>query len=149
MAKKEKIIVPVEGRSEAGKNACRRLRAAGRIPGNVYGMSLDPFAVTVDPRKVEIDRGIAVLQRAEGSVPEKALALLEAKKVELEAPGRKATLMRALDRLHKGKARLDDQIARNEDISRPGLSKTAANLRAQVADLNRAIAELEKAIDAD
>ncbi len=53
MAKKEKITVPVEARSATGKNACRQLRAAGMIPGNVYGMALPPFAVSVDPRKVE------------------------------------------------------------------------------------------------
>jgi large subunit ribosomal protein L25 len=53
MAKKEKISVPVEARSKTGKTACRQLRAVGRIPGNVYGMSLIPFAVSVDPKKVE------------------------------------------------------------------------------------------------
>jgi large subunit ribosomal protein L25 len=59
MAKKEQITVPVEARSDTGKNACRQLRAAGRIPGNVYGMALAPFAVSVDPRKVEDVLGLS------------------------------------------------------------------------------------------
>jgi large subunit ribosomal protein L25 len=49
----EKIIVEVEPRSERGKNACRRLRRAGKVPGNVYGLTREPFAVAVDPRRIE------------------------------------------------------------------------------------------------
>jgi len=52
-ATKEKIIVEVERREGTGKNACRRLRAAGRVPANVYGLDLAPFAVAVDPKRVE------------------------------------------------------------------------------------------------
>jgi large subunit ribosomal protein L25 len=59
MPNKEKTTVPVEARSATGKNACRQLRAAGRIPGNVYGMALSPFAVSVEPRKVEEVLGLS------------------------------------------------------------------------------------------
>ena len=45
--------VEVESRSERGKNEARRIRAQGRIPGNVYGMELAPYAISVDPRRVE------------------------------------------------------------------------------------------------
>jgi large subunit ribosomal protein L25 len=48
----EKTSVEVAPRSEFGKNANRRLRAKGKIPANVYGMDADPFAVSVDPRRV-------------------------------------------------------------------------------------------------
>jgi large subunit ribosomal protein L25 len=53
MAKSSKVNVEVEARTETGKNACRRIRMAGKIPGNVYGMDLAPFAVAVDPKGVE------------------------------------------------------------------------------------------------
>jgi large subunit ribosomal protein L25 len=49
----EKLVVEVDPRSERGKNACRRLRRAGKVPGNVYGLSKEPFAVAVDPRRIE------------------------------------------------------------------------------------------------
>jgi large subunit ribosomal protein L25 len=49
----DKIIVEVLPRSERGKNACRRLRCAGKVPGNVYGLAKEPFAVAVDPRRIE------------------------------------------------------------------------------------------------
>jgi len=49
----EQINVEVHTRSEKGKNACRRLRAAGMIPGNVYGLDLAPFPVSVRPQRVE------------------------------------------------------------------------------------------------
>ena len=48
-----KVMLEVESRSEGGKNACRRMRAAGRIPGNVYGMHVPAFSVSVDPRRVD------------------------------------------------------------------------------------------------
>ncbi|UCC69289.1 MAG: 50S ribosomal protein L25 [Armatimonadota bacterium] len=44
----EQIELPVSVRSEAGKTASRRLRAAGKIPGVVYGRGEEPTAVTVD-----------------------------------------------------------------------------------------------------
>ena len=49
----EKIILEVEARQETGKNACRRIRAAGKIPGNVYGLDAAPFMVSVDPKEIE------------------------------------------------------------------------------------------------
>lgn len=49
----EQINVEVHARSEKGKNACRRIRAAGMIPGNVYGLDLAPFPVSVRPQTVE------------------------------------------------------------------------------------------------
>jgi large subunit ribosomal protein L25 len=49
----ERAHVEVQARADRGKNANRRIRAAGRIPGNVYGLNLDPYAVSVDPRSVE------------------------------------------------------------------------------------------------
>jgi large subunit ribosomal protein L25 len=49
----EKIVLEVESRGTTGKNACRRLRASGRIPGNVYGLDRPPFMVAVSPRRIE------------------------------------------------------------------------------------------------
>ena len=49
----ENIKVEVEPRSEIGKNANRRLREAGRVPGIVYGLGGDPFMVAVSPRRVD------------------------------------------------------------------------------------------------
>jgi len=49
----EKIVVSVAKREDRGKNACRRLRVGGSVPGNVYGMKLDAFAVSVDARRIE------------------------------------------------------------------------------------------------
>jgi len=50
---RERVVVTVETRDEFGKNACRRLRAAGKIPATVYGMNMPSFSVAVDPRGVE------------------------------------------------------------------------------------------------
>jgi large subunit ribosomal protein L25 len=50
---RERINVEVTARTETGKNACRRIRAAGKVPANVYGLGLAPFSVSVDPRRVE------------------------------------------------------------------------------------------------
>jgi len=47
------IVLEVTGRDETGKNANRRLRAKGVIPGIVYGLDRDPFKVTVDPARIE------------------------------------------------------------------------------------------------
>jgi len=49
----QKHVIEVEARSGRGKGDCRRLRAAGRIPGNVYGLDREPFAVSVAPRAIE------------------------------------------------------------------------------------------------
>ncbi len=51
MSTKE-ITVEVGARTELGKNACRRLRKRGIIPGIVYGMGLDSFPVEVSPRRL-------------------------------------------------------------------------------------------------
>jgi len=51
--KRETIVVEVDRREPAGTNASRRLRVAGRVPANVYGLGRPPFAVSVDPRKIE------------------------------------------------------------------------------------------------
>ena len=49
----EQQVVSVDSREDRGKNACRRLRAGGKVPGNVYGMDLDSFAVSVEARRIE------------------------------------------------------------------------------------------------
>jgi large subunit ribosomal protein L25 len=49
----QQIVVSVDSREDRGKNFCRRLRAGGKVPGNVYGMNLDSFAVSVEGRRVE------------------------------------------------------------------------------------------------
>jgi len=49
----EQIVVSVNSREDRGKNFCRRLRKGGKVPGNVYGMNLDSFAVSVEGRRVE------------------------------------------------------------------------------------------------
>jgi large subunit ribosomal protein L25 len=49
----EQLVVSVDSREDRGKNACRRLRVGGMVPGNVYGMSLDSFAVSVEARRIE------------------------------------------------------------------------------------------------
>lgn len=46
------VVVDVTPRESRGKNASRRLRRQGSIPGIVYGARRDPVAVTVDPRKI-------------------------------------------------------------------------------------------------
>ena len=47
------IVVEVQERSEHGKNAARRLRKAGGVPGVVYGLDRPPFNVAVGARKIE------------------------------------------------------------------------------------------------
>jgi large subunit ribosomal protein L25 len=49
----EQLVVGVDAREGKGKNACRRMRATGKVPGNVYGMKLDSFAVSVEARRIE------------------------------------------------------------------------------------------------
>jgi len=49
----EKIVVEVEPRTDTGKGACRRMRAAGRVPANVYGLNRSPFSLSVVPSRIE------------------------------------------------------------------------------------------------
>jgi large subunit ribosomal protein L25 len=46
------LSVEADPREDFGKNASRRLRHAGRIPGVVYGGGGPAIPVTVDPRKI-------------------------------------------------------------------------------------------------
>ena len=46
------VTIEAEPREEFGKNASRRLRDAGRIPGVVYGGGGQAIPVSVDPKKV-------------------------------------------------------------------------------------------------
>jgi large subunit ribosomal protein L25 len=43
------VVVEVSRRDYPGKNASRRLRRSGQIPGIVYGSDKEPVPVTVDP----------------------------------------------------------------------------------------------------
>jgi len=47
------LVVEVSRRDTRGSNASRRLRREGFVPAIVYGMGLDPFAVTVAARRVD------------------------------------------------------------------------------------------------
>jgi large subunit ribosomal protein L25 len=47
------IVVEVQERSEQGKNASRRLRAGGGVPGVVYGLERPPVTIAVGARKIE------------------------------------------------------------------------------------------------
>lgn len=40
----------IEARTSTGKGISRRLRAAGRIPGIVYGRGVEPVAVSLEPK---------------------------------------------------------------------------------------------------
>ncbi|MFT7583254.1 MAG: large subunit ribosomal protein L25 [Myxococcota bacterium] len=51
----------VNPRTDTGKGAARRLRAAGKLPGVVYAKGKDPVAITLDPKAV-----VAVLHGAYG-----------------------------------------------------------------------------------
>jgi large subunit ribosomal protein L25 len=44
----EQAVLKVEPRTETGKGAARRIRASGKIPGNVYGHGAQPTAVQAD-----------------------------------------------------------------------------------------------------
>jgi large subunit ribosomal protein L25 len=43
-------VLNVELREGKGKNACRKVRANGLLPGVIYGKGFEPVAVTMDPR---------------------------------------------------------------------------------------------------
>lgn len=47
------IVVEVDSRTERGKNAARRLRQNGLVPGIVYGMAKPPFAISASPKRLE------------------------------------------------------------------------------------------------
>jgi large subunit ribosomal protein L25 len=49
-----KSVVEVQAREERGKGPAGRLRAAGKVPGIVYGMGRDSFAIAVEPRNIEL-----------------------------------------------------------------------------------------------
>jgi large subunit ribosomal protein L25 len=55
------FVVPAESRSETGKNANRRLRSSGKIPGVVYAAGKDALQVSVSPREIS-----AILKSASG-----------------------------------------------------------------------------------
>jgi large subunit ribosomal protein L25 len=49
----KQVLIDVEPREDTGKNACRRLRAEGKLPGIVYGLDVAPYAVSLSRRRVE------------------------------------------------------------------------------------------------
>jgi large subunit ribosomal protein L25 len=63
------MTIQVEKRDEIGKNANRRLRAAGQLPAVVYGDQKEPVAITINRRTV-----IELLKKGGG---ENAVFLLE------------------------------------------------------------------------
>lgn len=48
----KETVVEVSQREGTGKNESRRVRAAGRVPGIVYGGGKDPVSISVDPRRI-------------------------------------------------------------------------------------------------
>ena len=52
------VNLKVEPRTTGGKNANRRTRAAGSIPGVVYGGGKDAMSIQVDRRKIHLDEPI-------------------------------------------------------------------------------------------
>lgn len=46
-------VLKAESRTDRGKNAARRLRAAGRIPAVLYGHGEEPRAVSIDARELD------------------------------------------------------------------------------------------------
>ena len=59
------VKLHVEKRDSTGKGVARRARAAGKVPGVVYGRGMDPVAITVDRREfvtaLNTDAGMNVL----------------------------------------------------------------------------------------
>lgn len=53
MNKKENASLKVEKRDGRGKGAARKLRAAGTIPGNIYGHGVDSIPVVTDAREFD------------------------------------------------------------------------------------------------
>jgi large subunit ribosomal protein L25 len=54
-------VVSARGRTESGKNANRRLRSQGLIPGVLYGTRKDTVAVAVSPKEI-----VSILRSASG-----------------------------------------------------------------------------------
>src|SRR4030095_15152407 len=52
MQKQNEILVEVQPRPDVGKNESRRMRAAGRVPGVVYGGDRPVVAIAFEQRKV-------------------------------------------------------------------------------------------------
>ena len=48
----KELVIEVKPREHLGKNASRRLRHQGLIPGILYGAKKDPVAVVVDPKRL-------------------------------------------------------------------------------------------------
>ena len=59
-------VIPLSGTSRAdiGKGAARKARAAGRIPGVLYGHGEEPVALSVSAREFELARAQAGRQPA-------------------------------------------------------------------------------------
>ena len=53
MNKRETATLQVEMRDGRGKGDARKLRAAGRIPGNIYGHGIDSIAVMADAHEFD------------------------------------------------------------------------------------------------
>jgi len=47
----QKFTLTVQTRSETGKGAARKIRAAARVPGILYGKAVDPIPVSLDRRE--------------------------------------------------------------------------------------------------
>jgi large subunit ribosomal protein L25 len=47
------VVVEVSERTDLGKNASRRMRREGAVPGTLYGLNLPPFSVAVGARRIE------------------------------------------------------------------------------------------------
>jgi large subunit ribosomal protein L25 len=55
------VTIKAEKRSDSGKGSARKLRAAGRVPGVVYGRDADTVAVSLDAKDAEhLFRSISV-----------------------------------------------------------------------------------------
>lgn len=50
----DNVILSAEPRTESGKGVARKLRAAGRVPGVVYGRDTEPQKVSVDAHEVDV-----------------------------------------------------------------------------------------------
>ena len=48
----EQLEMEVKSRDERGKNAARRLRAAGGVPATLYGLGKDPVSLALDKKAI-------------------------------------------------------------------------------------------------